>query len=77
MRIILAYLYSKLVDSPMPVAEIRSSERELLDEPRIAAGDAARSWGSDRWNFGPLSSSDLDVCAAMPRCGFQQPCLAA
>ena len=32
-RIILVYLYSKLVDSPAPVAEIRASERELLDRP--------------------------------------------
>jgi predicted PurR-regulated permease PerM len=32
-RIILVYLYSKLVDSPAPVAEIRTTERELLDEP--------------------------------------------
>lgn len=33
-RIILAYLYSKLVDSPTPVIEIRTHERELLDEPK-------------------------------------------
>ena len=32
-RIILVYLYSKLVDSPAPVAEIRASEHELLDRP--------------------------------------------
>jgi predicted PurR-regulated permease PerM len=32
-RIILIYLYSKLVDSPTPVAEIRAGEHELLDEP--------------------------------------------
>jgi predicted PurR-regulated permease PerM len=33
-RIILAYLYSKIVDSPVPIAEIRAHERELLDEPQ-------------------------------------------
>lgn len=33
-RIILAYLYSKLVDSPTPVSEIRAHERELLDDPK-------------------------------------------
>jgi predicted PurR-regulated permease PerM len=33
-RIILAYLYSKMVDSPVPIAEIRAHERELLDEPQ-------------------------------------------
>lgn len=33
-RIILAYLYSKLVDSPTPVIEIRAHERELLDDPK-------------------------------------------
>jgi predicted PurR-regulated permease PerM len=33
-RIILAYLYSKLVDSPTPVTEIRAEERELLDGPK-------------------------------------------
>ncbi len=32
-RIILVYLYSKLVDSPTPVAEIRASEHQLLDDP--------------------------------------------
>lgn len=32
-KIILSYLYSKLVDSPAPVAEIRAQERELLDQP--------------------------------------------
>ena len=32
-RIILVYLYAKLVDSPTPVAEIRAGEQELLDHP--------------------------------------------
>ena len=32
-RIILVYLYAKLVDSPTPVAEIRANEQELLDRP--------------------------------------------
>ncbi len=32
-RIILAYLYAKLVDSPMPVAELRANEQKLLDRP--------------------------------------------
>ena len=32
-RIILAYLYAKLVDAPTPVAEIRVQEQELLDQP--------------------------------------------
>jgi predicted PurR-regulated permease PerM len=32
-RIILVYLYAKLVDSPTPVAEIRADEQELLDRP--------------------------------------------
>lgn len=32
-RIFLTYLYSKLVDSPIPIMEIRAHERELLDEP--------------------------------------------
>ncbi len=32
-RIILAYLYAKLIDSPAPVAEIRADEQELLDRP--------------------------------------------
>jgi predicted PurR-regulated permease PerM len=32
-RIILAYLYAKLIDSPAPVAEIRANEQELLDHP--------------------------------------------
>jgi predicted PurR-regulated permease PerM len=32
-RIILSYLYAKLVDSPTPVAEIRANEQKLLDRP--------------------------------------------
>jgi len=32
-RIILAYLYAKLVDAPTPVAEIRVTEQDLLDRP--------------------------------------------
>ncbi len=32
-RIILVYLYAKLVDSPAPVAEIQADEQELLDRP--------------------------------------------
>ena len=32
-RIILTYLYAKLVDSPAPVAEIQADEQELLDRP--------------------------------------------
>ena len=32
-RIILAYLYAKLIDSPAPVAEIRANEQELLEHP--------------------------------------------
>lgn len=32
-RLILIYLYSKLVDSPIPVAEVRANEQSLLDQP--------------------------------------------
>ena len=32
-RIILTYLYAKLIDLPAPVAEIRANEQELLDQP--------------------------------------------
>jgi predicted PurR-regulated permease PerM len=32
-RIILVYLYSKLVDSPTPITEIRADEQKLLDRP--------------------------------------------
>jgi predicted PurR-regulated permease PerM len=32
-KIILNYLYTKLVDSPTPIAEIRAREQELLDHP--------------------------------------------
>lgn len=32
-RIILIYLYNKLIASPLPVAEVRAAEHELLDDP--------------------------------------------
>lgn len=32
-RIILVYLYAKLIDSPAPVAEVRATDPELLDHP--------------------------------------------
>ncbi len=42
-RIILAYLYAKLIDSPAPVAEIRANEQELLDHsPSPRATPAVR-----------------------------------
>lgn len=42
-RIILAYLYSKLVDSPAPVAEIRAREAALIDEePSALAAPSGR-----------------------------------
>jgi len=47
-RIILVYLYAKLVDSPTPVAEIRASERDLLDLPAPpVAGAPPRAGGDD------------------------------
>lgn len=33
-KIILTYLYSKLVDSPMPIAAVEAEEHHMLDEPR-------------------------------------------
>jgi predicted PurR-regulated permease PerM len=32
-RIILSYLYSKLVDSPTPIADLRAEEHQMLDTP--------------------------------------------
>lgn len=43
-KIILSYLYSKLVDSPAPVPVVRAEEEELLDRP---AARAASTSGHD------------------------------
>jgi predicted PurR-regulated permease PerM len=49
-KILLTYLYSKLVDSPTPMADVIAEEREMFDEPSTSIGSAQDEAGEQRGN---------------------------
>jgi predicted PurR-regulated permease PerM len=49
-KIILTYLYSKLVDSPTPMADVIAEEREMFDEPAASVTTSQEESGEQRSN---------------------------